>query len=242
MCTVTWRREPGGYALFFNRDELRTRRPASPPEVRTHGRLRCLHPVDGDAGGTWIGVNEAGVTVCVLNHYAADLAPRGDARSSRGHLVIALLACPSAAAVAEECARIDCAEFRPFVLLVLGRDESARSFVYGGGALQAGDAEAVPFLSTSSYRTEDVVRSRRSCFDRILAGRPAASAGEHLALHRSHDPERGPYSICMHRPDAGTVSLTRVDVRPGEVAMTYAPGPPCSAALGQPHSLTTKSP
>jgi hypothetical protein len=48
-------------------------------------------------------------------------------------------------------------------------------------------------------------------------------------LHRSHAPERGPFSICMHRPDASTVSYTEIAVRDGRVTMRYKPGPSCAA-------------
>jgi hypothetical protein len=49
-------------------------------------------------------------------------------------------------------------------------------------------------------------------------------------LHRSHEPERGPFSICMHRPDAATVSYTEVSVQNRHVIMRYRPGPACAKA------------
>ena len=49
MCTVTWIEQPDRYSLFFNRDELRTRLPARPPEIHTGDRARYVAPIDGDA-------------------------------------------------------------------------------------------------------------------------------------------------------------------------------------------------
>jgi hypothetical protein len=46
-------------------------------------------------------------------------------------------------------------------------------------------------------------------------------------LHRSHEPERGPFSICMHRRTAATVSYTEVAVSGRSVVMRYKDGPPC---------------
>jgi hypothetical protein len=46
-------------------------------------------------------------------------------------------------------------------------------------------------------------------------------------LHRSHAPEPGPYSICMHRADAATVSHTEVTVWRKAAIMRYVPGAPC---------------
>ncbi|PYJ91678.1 MAG: hypothetical protein DME62_15080 [Verrucomicrobia bacterium] len=47
-------------------------------------------------------------------------------------------------------------------------------------------------------------------------------------LHRSHAPKRGPFSICMHRADATTVSYTEVAVSKRRATMRYKPGPCCS--------------
>jgi hypothetical protein len=47
-------------------------------------------------------------------------------------------------------------------------------------------------------------------------------------LHRSHAPKRGPFSICMHRRDASTVSYTEVAVSEKRATMRYKAGPRCS--------------
>ncbi len=47
-------------------------------------------------------------------------------------------------------------------------------------------------------------------------------------LHRSHAPKRGPFSICMHRPDAATVSYTEVSISASRATMRYKAGPCCS--------------
>lgn len=52
-----------------------------------------MAPRDDVAGGTWLGVNAAGVFVGITNRY---LGPKDDARVSRGALVTRALALPSA--------------------------------------------------------------------------------------------------------------------------------------------------
>ena len=47
-------------------------------------------------------------------------------------------------------------------------------------------------------------------------------------LHSSHAPKRGPFSICMHRGDAATVSYSEVAVGPRSVVMRYKDGPLCA--------------
>jgi hypothetical protein len=51
-------------------------------------------------------------------------------------------------------------------------------------------------------------------------------------LHSSHDPVRGPFSICMHRPDAATVSYTEIEVSEGYGKMLYHGDAPCSGISG----------
>src|SRR5262249_15632624 len=62
------------------------------------------------------------------------------------------------------------------------------------------------------------------------AGVNAAACGLNALrqLHRSHAPKRGPFSICMHRPEAATVSYTEVAVSKKRVRMRYKSGPSCS--------------
>jgi uncharacterized protein YciI len=52
-------------------------------------------------------------------------------------------------------------------------------------------------------------------------------------LHRSHLPTTGPFSTCMHRADAATVSYTEISVSSRKAAMGYLDGSPCSCARGQ---------
>src|SRR5262249_2333428 len=62
----------------------------------------------------------------------------------------------------------------------------------------------------------------------ICEKRIANGIDELRALHRSHEPRRGPFSICMHRDDAATVSYTEITVEDHAVTMRYKAGSPCS--------------
>jgi len=48
-------------------------------------------------------------------------------------------------------------------------------------------------------------------------------------LHGSHVPERGGFSICMHREEACTVSYTEVEVYNACGTMRYHPGSLCGS-------------
>ncbi|MDH3285426.1 MAG: NRDE family protein, partial [Acidobacteriota bacterium] len=91
MCTATWLFEDDGYQLLFNRDESRARGRGEPARQFRAGDAIALAPRDSDFGGSWIGVNAGGVSLCILNRYEDDaMHEDGNAFSSRGLLLVSL--------------------------------------------------------------------------------------------------------------------------------------------------------
>ena len=87
MCTVTWILDGDSYSLYFNRDELRTRQPALPPQRHQERGVRFLSPTDGDAGGTWIAVNEYGLSLGLLNDYSSRARQPAERRARRPWII-----------------------------------------------------------------------------------------------------------------------------------------------------------
>ena len=227
MCTVSWAASPGGYDLWFNRDELHTRAPEQPPSPGERDGVAFLAPRDGDHGGTWLAVNAHGLTVCLLNDYASPWQPAaGTAHHSRGHLVLACAGAESADAV-EEIVRVSpLGRTRPFRLITLERNGAARLLHWAGGGLtrQTGAAVAPPY-SSSSYATESVLAARARRFREFVRD-PARPRPEALAaFHLQHDPDAGAHSVLMRRPDAATRSVSRVSVRADGITLAHAPVP-----------------
>ena len=233
---MTWLASPGGYHVFFNRDERLSRKPAAPPRIERSGSTRFIAPRDGDFGGAWLAANEHGLTLAIENGYTDldDLAhepPSGFV--SRGLLLLALIDTASPAEVLRRLAGQDLHRFRSFLLTVFDARGTARlaRWVRGAYSVEPDAAAHMPLVS-SSFETADVRRSRTDLF-RSMSRESAADPVElHLAYHESHRPERGPRSVCMHRPEAETVSFSHVDVDGREVRFHYAPHSPC---LGRPH-------
>lgn len=234
MCTVSWAATGAGYELLCNRDERRTRLPAHAPTARTSRGVRFIAPTDAEAGGTWIAVNEYGLTLCLLNRYS-----EGDARAagefkSRGLLLPGLMSLRDPAEVMRALALAGLAQFRPFTLLALTPGAPPAASGWTGSRLLAADedGDSLMPLTSSSFDSTEVVRARTELFRRVAAG-PANPPSEMLTrFHHSHDPAPGPLSVCMHRPDATTVSFSRVKVSSGSVEFHYQPGPPCAGARG----------
>jgi len=102
-----------------NRDE-RLDRAASPPSwwPARGGHPRVWAPRDEQAGGTWIGLNSAGLFVAVTNRFGE---PRDAARRSRGHVVLGALEQRTALEAAALTAALDPASVNPFHLVMIDR-------------------------------------------------------------------------------------------------------------------------
>jgi uncharacterized protein with NRDE domain len=91
MCTVSWIHQDGGYQLLCNRDERCARKPALPPRLQGRGEVRFIAPVDGEHGGSWIGVNQFGLSLCLLNRYQDRERETTEPMVSRGLVLLELL-------------------------------------------------------------------------------------------------------------------------------------------------------
>jgi uncharacterized protein with NRDE domain len=231
MCTASW--WPGGdeYLLCFNRDESRSRLPGRPPSLRTsHGR-RVIAPADGDHGGTWIGVNDAGLAVALANRYQVPRPPVPEDRVSRGLLVMELLGLSSLADIARTLSRLRLAVHEPFTVVGLARGAPARLWSWDGTSLTDWRQEEAGLLLASSAVDQDAaVAARRDTFAAAATAGPL-DPGTLATIHASHRPARGPLSVCMHRDDASTVSFTVVRVARDRVTLAHANGPPCVTPL-----------
>ena len=222
MCTLSWIRQLDGYHVFFNRDERRTRAAGLPPEPGERGGIRWLAPRDGESHGTWIGANAHGVTLAILNRWHESPVTNDGPWTSRGLLVRDLL---DAGSLAEVARRVDGTElqvYQPFTLAAFetGMDVSVLAWT-GRAAVRDQVGETGMVLTSSGFDQEAVMRRAE-----LFARYPDPKPEQFEAVHASHEPERGPLSVCMHRPEAATVSFTRIDVSPARVVMRYVPGPP----------------
>lgn len=222
MCTVSWASDGDGYQVYFNRDEQRSRPLAEPPRRHTRAGVAYLAPSDPRGGGTWLAVNEYGVTVGVLNYYAAGLQARSATPRSRGLLVRDLADVPSLEQAESRLAGLTLEDYPPFLLMVWGPSGAAGGVQWDGHRAQPQRwTEADRPVTTSSFRSAEVVARRRALFQALS---PAASTLR--AFHLSRDPRDDAFSVWMSRPDAHTVSLSRVVVGPARVSFAYAPRAP----------------
>ena len=228
MCTVSWLRQTDGYLLLCNRDERHTRKAALGPRHGERNGVGWLAPVDGDHGGSWIGVNQFGLTLCLLNRYGDDFTEQDRHFTSRGLLLLELLDCAQSREVSERISVRDLKFFQPFTMVAVAVGEPAMLIEWTGATcVVEADAENNMPITSSSIKGLDVVGERKSRFHNMLSYAKPVDANLLYQFHRSHLPVRGPSSVCMHREDAGSVSLSAVSVNPASIEFSYEGGPPC---------------
>ncbi len=122
MCTVVTLRRPGHdwpLLLAANRDEMQGRT-WSPPARHWPDRPATVAGKDHQAGGSWLGVNDHGVAVAILNRRGSLGTEAG--KRSRGDLVLDALDHQTAAAAAEALVRYEGSAFRSFNMAIADRE------------------------------------------------------------------------------------------------------------------------
>lgn len=224
MCTLSWSFRRNGYSVFFNRDELNSRALAiSPQRQLVHG-VEIIAPRDGEKGGSWITVNEYGVLTCLLNLYESPLPESPKPFLSRGSLVMDLAGCESWASSLSILDRKDLREYPPFQLLQFTPGAVMNGLKWSGTHQETHQYDPCELpISGSSFRNDDVAGKRFETFWKIVD--PESAGEERLkqleAFHLSYDADCGASSVNMCRPDAQTMSFSRVDVDEKSIRFRY---------------------
>jgi len=215
-----------------NRDEY-LERPATPPVLLRDAPPRALGGRDLRANGTWLGVNEAGLVVGVLNRRSP--APPDATRRSRGQLAVELLGYESASAAAAHAAGEPPERYNPFNLLIA--DPSA---AFAVTPLHSTRLEPGLHLLTNLDVNDPTCPRIAVSYRRFAAAGDAFGADgdvdgfvarlrDVLADHATALDPRGPGSLCVHAGPFGTRSSSLLLVPPAgrPVRYLHADGPPC---------------
>ncbi len=250
MCTLIalYRAVPGyDIVLGMNRDEDRMR-PAEPPQSLA-GPPAIVAPRDARAGGTWIGVNEAGLVVALSNRRGKT----STAARSRGQLVLDILRLPNVRAAEIAVQRAVSEQEYNFFNLVAATREEMRFLSYEGQLKMTRGSEGLNVMTNAGGNVEgdEKVTTIRSLggdarFDggdgaikwleatlRHHGGRPRTAEvrwKNGQPLREVVLPGPGSPALCVHFPGGGTVSSTILalhDAAPEENVLLYADGSPC---------------
>ena len=163
MCTVILLRRPGHAwpaIIGANRDEA-VNRPWQPPARHWPDRPGVLAGLDEEAGGSWMGLNEAGVTAAILNRRGSLGPARG--KRTRGALVLEALDHDTARAAAAAMTQVDGRDYRSFNMLLADREDAFWVRHAGGRGVSAQPVGAGLSMLTA-WDLNDRVNSERTDF------------------------------------------------------------------------------
>lgn len=228
MCTLTFVPSEDGYLVGMNRDELFSRPRALAPKISGKGAMKMVYPLE-PSGGTWIACNSQGNLLALLNWSGIESHNLGEKRRTRGLAIPELIGLPDLSTTDSHFQQMNLDGLLPFRLIgVFRNDKIVNEWRWDGTARQFLRFSWARKHWFSSSLSDSVAEKERSCACEIAAREPAAGGNSWLRrLHSSHDPKPGPFSVCVHRQDAATVSYTEVWCRGTQISMNYLDGNTC---------------
>lgn len=223
-----------------NRDEFLERPTAAPAmlsdEPWTVGGRDLV------AGGTWLGVNQAGTVVALLNRRS--VLPRDPYRLSRGLLCLRALQAGDLAAVERLLCGEDGSQYNAFTLLAASAEGSLVATPHRGKIAMRPLDPGIHVFSNLEVDDPDCPRIARSRpqFESIGSHLAAIAAGDLDAVARilaGHSTMSETVSLaeddglCVHRGPYGTrsSSIIAVGASGTPVAYWHADGPPCRTSF-----------
>jgi uncharacterized protein with NRDE domain len=221
-----------------NRDEHYDR-PSAAPQVLL-GPLKILAGRDLRVGGTWLGVNEYGLVVGILNRRLNGIEPTRTNARSRGLLCMDLLALKSASDGRDFVAAHD-QQYNPFTVMFADRGTAFVTYNVGPELITRPLARGLHVFSSAAEIDLHSIKADRARekFARAL-NRPGADharpadwiaplqpvLSDHSLDNGSEDPGD---AICVHRDSSGTVSSTIIaySLSASRFEMFHCAGPPC---------------
>ena len=230
MCTISFVPNPQGFYLGMNRDESLLRAVALPPEMHRTGSRASIYPRE-PGGGTWIGVNDVGLALALINWHVIP-AQREIRVISRGLVVKALLAAENIAQSYSALNAVPLHQMPPFRLIAIAlRDRSIAEFRWNQDQLRVIKPLWTKQHWFSSGSDEAMVQAKRAeVCQKEWQKSDAGSLPWLRRLHQSHLPKPKVLSICMHSENAATVSYTEIVLDAGLAVMRYHQGSLCKSS------------
>ncbi|MDO6718621.1 NRDE family protein [Psychrosphaera sp. 1_MG-2023] len=251
MCSFSWQQFGDTLTVVFNRDESTTRSKAQHPKYYTENGVRFIMPKDPDGDGSWIAANEFGFVFVLLNDYQGQVKPP-QTLISRGQLIRSLASCRDWQTIKQKVACWPLSQSQPFQLGVIAAQQQM-FWHYNGLVSQITPATLPSALFSSAHPdVKNIVKLRHSLLQRTKA----SSVEELVQLFKGHKPdlsdvaklnlpnsqkhkceaingdvikagEGNTYSICMHRDEANTQSLSCIELKNSSIEFSYWDGQPC---------------
>jgi uncharacterized protein with NRDE domain len=206
---------------MMNRDERRNRHEAGLKNVINNG-IKCCYPVDGLAGGTWIGASENGIVICLLNRYQVPILEEA---KSRGGIIPAALAQSSFDNINDFIARSDYKDHNGFDCIVASQT-AAIHFSWDRKTLSKKilDLRKPQLFTSSSERLTEVSRYRQQLFDQWVSQRSIndkTNDDNANCFHFQQAHKQAASAVMMSREHTHTKSFVTVELETKKTTLQY---------------------
>lgn len=176
----------------------------------------------------------------------ARMTSRDTQKRSRGLLVKELSGCSDLPGFVAILMAQNLMVYPSFELVFISKSDKFR-FSWDGQNLVKGPL--VPFSSSSSYQTKSVVAARKQKFEQLVMNVNETTEEKNreknkemlIHLHSEHSTEKNAASICMHRDDACTVSMSLIEINHSKITYQYWDGAPCESSSGTRQEMFLKT-
>jgi Transport and Golgi organisation 2 len=230
MCTFSFVPTKDGYYAAMNRDERLTRSQALAPSIFRVDDLLAIYPFE-KSGGTWIACNQHGLTLSLLN-WNLPASQTISKQRSRGTLIPRLIGKSTLDEVARTLGQLTLDGLLPFRLIGILQDHpQIFEWRWDGISLEVLSFPWKPHHWFSSGASDEIAERIRGEACRVAWLEQGAGSLPWLrTLHSSHGLDAGPFSVCAHRQDAGTVSYSEIVFETNRASIRYVDSSPCRSS------------
>lgn len=216
MCTLTILKQDDNILAVMNRDDDKNRQEG---EVKDLGSVKC--PIDLRSGGTWIGINNDGVSGFLLNRYDEHHIEH---KISRGEIVPKVLDNGNVDDCIAFFKKMNLEKYTPFCLVLLSHETLVKFDWNGANLTQENiDLQQYYVLTSSSLKEQEVKQWRYGQFDewwrsdkRFVNGIPTFNLKQMKGFEE--------YSVMVLRDKVCTLSLTKITLSKNKAQMHYLSG------------------
>lgn len=218
MCTVMFLPSATKITLVSCRDEDPGRPAASAPSIFEENDTKLMYPKDAAAGGTWVGANECGHALVLLNGAFENHVKEKQYRKSRGLIVKEMLSITHPLAYWHQ---LDLMQIEPFTIIVL-ENENLNELVWDGNnkhQLLHDTSQAHIWSSATLY--DDVAKEkRRNWFQQGISNHLLSDTVQIHSFLQAHDNTQ--IGFVMNRQNnLATLSISIIEQQKEVITFNY---------------------
>ena len=215
MCTVVFLPSENGICIASLRDESPKRKNANVPAIIESNNISYLSPTDPVAGGTWIGVNQLGSIIVLLNGGFENHTKKKVYKKSRGVIVSELLAKEMPV---KEWTAMDMDGIEPYTLIVFTESKLFELVWDGQHKHQTMQANDQPQMwSSATLYDESAKAMRNQLFENWIAANPPMTKLSLLNFFKSRDDKEN--GFIMNRKElVKTMSYSFIEMQQDALA------------------------